>query len=152
MNNFLAKCLGITAVIIALSIAYYAMAYLPQTNQTYNQQQARLQSENELLNKEKCVTYGEKLYKQDQADALIISGAAFLESPTYYYNKKLNTCLYSVETAFPIGNMKCAPYDIKAVDALTGDTLLTITQNGPTCQTTMTRDTFDKKYNELFSE
>ncbi len=152
MNNFLAKCLGITTIIIALSIAYYAMAYLPQANQTHSQQQSRLQSESDLANKEKCVTYGEKLYKQDQADALITSGAAFLESPTYYYNKKLNTCLYSVETAFPIGNMKCAPYDIKVVDSFTGETYLAITQNGPTCETTMSRDVFDKKYNELFSE
>jgi hypothetical protein len=136
MNSFLAKCLGITAIIIALSVAYYVVAYLPQKNQTYNQQQARIQSENDLSNKQKCIAAGETLYKQDVQNAANDNAilTQMLDDHEYAYNSNLNTCLYKggYTQIIPNSNAKFGHdliYTWWVKDSLTNKDILDISYN-----------------------
>lgn len=73
----------------------------------------------------------------------------------YHYNTKLGACLYEVEENYDFAlaqGDKCAAYTASVINLFTDETLLTITQNGPTCQTTMDRDAFDNMANQLMSE
>lgn len=155
MNSFLAKSIGVSLFLIAVAAFYYLVIYIPERNDIYSNQQQRLQSENEINNKKKCLSEGEKLYKEDNASAY-----GSLSDPKYYYNSKLNTCIYSVQTTYPWSTEDreefptgCVPYEIKVVDTFTRERILFIGQNGPTCETyPISRKEFDEKYQDLFSE
>ncbi len=142
--------LSLSIFIVALSFGYYFIIYLPQKDiqqQAIHQQQDQAQN---FTKQKECLALGEKQYNQDKIDD---AGIWTLEAPSYHYNKKLNTCLYSVQKGAGFDkSWKCAGYSIDVIDLLSNSVLLTITQNGPTCQTTMNRDAFDKRYNQLFSE
>jgi uncharacterized protein YxeA len=144
------KVLSLSILIIAVSIGYYFVMYLPQKNrqqQSIQQQQEQAQN---FTKQQECHSLGEKQYSQDKVDD---AGLWTLEAPTYHYNKKLNTCLYGVQKGAGFDkSWKCAAYTIEVTDLLSNSVILTITQNGPTCQTTMNREVFDKQYNQLFSE
>jgi hypothetical protein len=154
MNNFVAKSIGISALFITIAVVYYLVIYLPQKNQTFNQQQARLQSENEFSNKQKCIIAGEKLYKTDK-EKWNITGISITSDPVYYYNKKLNTCLYSLQVNFKKDDgMPNFPYDITVYDSLTNEKLLYFVQNAYEDRKTIdtSKKQFDSQYNLLFSE
>jgi uncharacterized FlaG/YvyC family protein len=141
---------SIALLIIALSIGYYFVIYLPQKDQQQRQMQQQSQDQAQDFTKQKeCMTLGEKQYAQDKADP----GNGNVSDPAYHFNKKLNTCVYSVQEDYSFElNWKCAAYTINVTDLLSNNVLLTITRNGPTCQTTMNQDAFDKQYKALFTE
>ena len=142
--------LSIAVLIIALSIGYYFVYYLPHKDQEQQQmQQQQAQQSQDFTKQKECMALGEKYYTQDKAD----NPGWIYETPNYHYNQKLNTCLYSVSKSLPFDEKwKCAGYIEAVTDLLSNNVILSITQNAPTCQTTMNRDAFDKQYKVLFTE
>ncbi|MBS3904203.1 MAG: hypothetical protein KGZ39_02630 [Simkania sp.] len=67
--------------IIAISVGYYFVFYLPKISQ----------EKSELTMREKCREVGEQAYKADLKQYNVSS----LNSPQYGYNKKLRTCIYA---------------------------------------------------------
>jgi len=142
---------SVAILIVALSVGYYFAIYLPHKDQQQLQIQQQQAQQSQSFEKQKqCQVLGEKAYNQDVKDS---EGLWLLEDQNYHYNQKLNTCLYGVEkTSTYDAKSNCIGYLITVTDILSNKTLLSITQNAPTCQTTMSRDAFDKDYQQLFSE
>lgn len=149
--------LSISFLIIALSIGYYFVIYLPKLSQQQHDmqqqqlaiQQQQLVSQNFEKQKE-CMALGDKQFAEDQQNN---EGIYTYSGNLYHYNTKLGACLYEVQQNAGFDkNWKCAAFTINVTNLFTQETLATITQNGPTCQTTMDRDFFDKYANQLMTE
>jgi len=88
LNKVFKISITIAILVIAVSISYYYLIFLP------NKERAKLQQQKEELifsMQSKCREMGEKLYNKGVEDL----GEYSVFNPEYYYNKKLNTCLYA---------------------------------------------------------
>jgi hypothetical protein len=93
MNEFMRQnwfkiIIAVDVFIIALSIGYYFIFFVPQNEKIKEKQQAQ---EKYLEQQEKCKEAGLKAYKEDT----LLYGVNNMIEPSYAYNKNLNVCLYS---------------------------------------------------------
>jgi len=74
-------------IVIALSVAYYLVVYLPKQNEFKSRQVADKELQNRI---DKCYEDAKKFH----ADYIKTVSGSYLE-PEYHYNKKVKKCLYS---------------------------------------------------------
>jgi hypothetical protein len=147
----------IGVLIISFSVFYYLVIFLPQKNNNQRRQALQVrraeQEKQNLAMQQKCTLAGEKLYAEDKRK-WDMPGISLTSSPTYYYNRKLNTCLYSRRVNFAnISDAPNLPYDIVVKDSLTNEQLLYFVQNAYEDQAVANkrRIKFDKEYKILFN-
>jgi hypothetical protein len=158
IDKFFKLFISIGILIGGVSLAYYLLVYIPQKDN--NQRQQALQDHQDELEKQniamqqKCRIAGEKLFAEDKSkwDNL---GVSVMSAPIFYYNRKLNTCLYRRQVNFAgISDAPNLPYDIVVKDSLTNEQLLYFVQNAYEDQavTDKRKEKFDKEYRILFNE
>ncbi|MBU0998760.1 hypothetical protein KKG24_00405 [Patescibacteria group bacterium] len=77
-------------LLIAISVFYYHVYFIPQKEQIRLEQQKQ---EQRVKSEQQCRETGEKIYKGDVEKYKETGGYAF--DPQYKFNTKLNKCLYS---------------------------------------------------------
>lgn len=81
------KIISIAIILVALSVSYFFVIFLPQEKQSIQTQE---QQEFLFRKQSECKQICEKIYHEDRTDNQVT-----LFVPNYAYNKNLNTCFYS---------------------------------------------------------
>ena len=89
MNEELQKSLSYGIIIIAISIGYYFLWYMPKQNK--NEHSEKMQQEM-LVNQQKCQQVASSIYEKDAKE--MKSLGAVLLNPEYKYDDTSGMCLY----------------------------------------------------------
>jgi len=106
LNKILKIILIIAILIIAFSVFYQYVIFMPQKDRLKTEEQKQEKLLEQLA---KCREVGNKIYQEQKEDVekgtVVVS---IMMNPEYIYNKKLNTCLYAggIITTFPNTNVK----------------------------------------------
>ena len=102
----------VVSVVLLLPAIYYFGYFLPG-----QKEEARIFSM-----QQKCREVGEKLYKEDIASNDPLE--SIIWGPEYYYNKRLNTCLYYNRISFLPSNIETSSVQSFVKDSFTNKVLL----------------------------
>lgn len=111
------KLLGISLLIIALSIAYYFVIFLPNNKIEEQTRKEKI----ELFNKKiRCKELGEARLKKLNKDETF---PPYFTEPGYYYSKLLNSCLLIYLETWAFGEIESIDYYKVAVRLDTNEIL-----------------------------
>lgn len=133
----------IAITIISLSVVYYLVIFLPQT-----QKNAYQNKEQELVIN--CMKDGRKLYEEDTTDSK--EENAIIISPEFHYNQKLKTCLYSrFYIDCSLGQDECSNnYIVK--DVYSNKIITSFVKQGEVQMSKINLDEFKKQKDILMNE